>query len=132
MILNSLSKSLLVAALCGCALLSSTGCGGEGTKLANDITNSLRANITGVAPASGAVGTTVVITGTKLGPLAGGVPDAVAFNGVNATNITFISDTTISCVVPVGATTGPVVVFNGSSVNGVPIGSNELTFTVTP
>jgi hypothetical protein len=78
------------------------------------------------------VGTTVVITGTKLGPLAGGIPDAVAFNGVNATNITYISDTMFSCVVPVGATTGPVVVFNGSSVNGVPIGSNELAFTVTP
>jgi len=73
-------------------------------------------------PTSGAVGTTVTITGTNFGSSQGS--SLLAFNGNPATSITSWSDTQIVCAVPASATTGNVVV----TVNG--INSNGMSFGV--
>ena len=80
--------------------------------------------ITGFAPASGAIGTRVTITGSGL--LDGGNKAVVTFNGTPAT-ILSQSATSIQVDVPAGATTGPVSVF----VNGNTIKSSS-PFTVLP
>ena len=54
--------------------------------------------ITGVSPATGASGTTVVITGTGFIGLAG--PDAVTFGGADAAGYTVDSPTQITAVAP--------------------------------
>ena len=54
--------------------------------------------ITGVSPASGAAGISVVITGTGFIGLAG--PDAVTFGGANAASYTVDSPTQITAVAP--------------------------------
>ena len=60
---------------------------------------------TTLSPSSGAAGTNVTITGTNFGSTAG----TVTFNGV-AANVTTWGATSITTGVPVGATTGQVVV----------------------
>ena len=77
--------------------------------------------ITGVNPTSGAVGTSVTITGVSFGT----VPGTVRFNGTAAAPTSW-GTTSIVVPVPAGATTGPVVV----TVNGAP--SNGVTFDVLP
>jgi hypothetical protein len=79
-------------------------------------------SITGISPASGAVGSTVNIAGTGFGASQGA--STVFFNGTLATSITSWSATAISAVVPTGATSGLVTVVVGS------IGSNSLFFVV--
>lgn len=79
--------------------------------------------ITLLNPNSGAVGTSVTITGTDFGAVQGN--GTVRFNGVLAT-ITSWADTSIVCVVPDLATTGPVVVTNNSGLS-----SAGTTMTVT-
>src|SRR5579863_5070986 len=74
-------------------------------------------SITQISPSSGAVGTSVTITGINFGSTG-----TVTFNGISATPTSWGS-TTIVVSVPSGATTGPVTV----TVNGV--GSNGLFFT---
>ncbi|MDO7874712.1 IPT/TIG domain-containing protein [Hymenobacter sp. ASUV-10] len=75
--------------------------------------------ISGLSPASAPVGTTVTITGTNLGSAS-----SVTLNGTSLT-FTQVSGTSISFIVPAGATSGPVVVTT-------PLGnSNSTTFTVT-
>ena len=76
-------------------------------------------NITSLSPNVGPVGASVTIAGNNLG-----TTGSVTFNGTTATATTW-SATSITVPVPVGATTGDVVV----TVGGVP--SNGLTFTVT-
>lgn len=86
------------------------------------LTNTLPApTITSVSPASGQIGTSVVISGTGF---AG--PTQVKFNGVTATNITVNSSTQITAMVPLGATTGPISVTTsgGSATSG-----NDFTVT---
>mgnify|MGYP002777006283 CR=1 FL=1 len=74
-----------------------------------------------LAPASGAVGATVAITGTSFtGAL------VVKFNGTYA-NFTVVSPTRITATVPVGATTGPVTVRTPSGT-----ATSPAPFTVTP
>ncbi len=78
--------------------------------------------ISGLSVASGLVGTSVTITGSKFGATQGS--STVTFNGKAATPTSW-SDTSIVAPVPTGATTGPVVVTVGG------VASNGATFTVT-
>lgn len=79
--------------------------------------------VTTLTPATGAVGTSVVIAGTNFRAAQG--TSRVTFNGVTSTP-TVWSDTSITAPVPAGATSGPVVVTVGGQA------SNGVTFTVTP
>jgi hypothetical protein len=58
--------------------------------------------ITDFAPTSGAVGTSVIISGSDFV-----TPVTVAFNGIAAT-VSAVTSTTITTTVPSGATTGPI------------------------
>jgi YD repeat-containing protein len=78
-------------------------------------------NITSLSPTSGAVGTSVVITGTNFGSAQG----SVTFSGSTGT-ISSWTDTSITAIVPAGATTGNVVV---TAVGGA--ASSGVAFTVT-
>ncbi len=76
--------------------------------------------ITSFSPTSGPIGTTVTITGT--GFTSGSTVD---FNGISAT-VTFVNATTLTAVVPSGATTGVITVTE----SGCPIDS-ATDFTLT-
>ena len=80
-------------------------------------------NDNGLSPDSGPVGTSVKVKGLNFGASQG--ESTVTFNGVEAQPSSW-SDTKIQVPVPVGATTGPVVV----TVDRV--ASNGVTFTVPP
>lgn len=77
--------------------------------------------LTSLSPASGPIGTSVSITGTNFGENQG--TSTVRFNGVSAAPSAW-SQTSITAMVPSGATTGAVVVTVMGST------SNEMTFTV--
>jgi len=77
--------------------------------------------ITNVSPGAGPVGTSVTITGSNFGATQG--TSTVKFNGVTATATNW-SNTSITCTVPTGATTGPIVVTVGGNA------SNGFNFTV--
>jgi hypothetical protein len=79
--------------------------------------------ITSLSPPSGLVGTEVTINGANFGATQGS--SDVKFNGTSATSCNSWSDTEIKCLVPTGATTGPVTVTTAAGT------SNGLTFTVT-
>lgn len=79
-------------------------------------------SITSLSPASGAVGTSVTITGANFGTTQG--TSAVTFNSTPATTITSWSTTSIVVTAPTGATTGGVVVTVGG------VASNSVNFTV--
>ena len=68
--------------------------------------------ITKVNPSSGSPGATVTLTGTNFTGTT-----AVRFNGVTAASFTVVSATSLRAVVPVGATTGLVMVTNGLGTN---------------
>jgi RHS repeat-associated protein len=73
--------------------------------------------VSGLSPASGPVGASVVITGTGFGPTQS--DSAVIFTDATATTITNWSDTSITAVVPSGALSGPIsVVVAGQQVFG--------------
>lgn len=73
--------------------------------------------ITALNPTSGNVGTAVRLTGTGFAALA--QQNLVRFNGVQATvsavNVTNPAANTLDCVVPQGATTGPVTIMVGTT-----------------
>src|SRR5208283_3968745 len=79
-------------------------------------------SITNVNPSSGAVGTSVTITGTNFGATQG--TSTVKFNGTAGTPTSW-SATSITVAVPSGATTGNIIVTVGG------VASNGMTFTVT-
>ena len=79
-------------------------------------------SITSLNPLSGQVGTSVAIMGTNFGATQG--TSTVTFNGTAATP-TGWSATSITAQVPLGATTGNVIVTVGG------VASNGVTFTVT-
>src|SRR5204862_3736762 len=79
--------------------------------------------ITSLSPNSGAIGTSVTITGTSCGATQG--TSTAKFNGTTATPTSW-SATSIVVPVPNGATTGNVVVTVGG------VASNGLAFTVVP
>ena len=89
----------------------------------NGVTFTVTPKINSLSPTSGAVGTSVTISGTTFGATQG--TSTVKFNGTTATPTSW-SATSIAVPVPAGATTGPVVV----TVSGQ--ASNGVTFTVTP
>jgi IPT/TIG domain/Beta xylosidase C-terminal Concanavalin A-like domain len=73
--------------------------------------------ITSISPTVGVAGDTVIVTGTDFGATPG--TSTIKFNGTAATPTSW-SDTSITVTVPVGATTGNVVVtVGGQSSNGV-------------
>ena len=76
-------------------------------------------NITSLSPNSGAVGSSVTITGANFGTTVG----SVTFNGTGAA-VTTWSPSSILVTVPSGATSGNVVVTAGG------LGSNGVNFTV--
>ena len=82
--------------------------------------------ISGITPASAAIGEVVTIKGTSFGSSRGS--SAVRFNGVAAAAAAYSqwSDTRIKVAVPPGATSGPVTVTTGAGT------SNRVAFTVTP
>ena len=77
--------------------------------------------ISSFAPASGSVGTSVLINGTNLSSVSG-----VQFNGVAASVWRIVSATQISATVPLGATTGPVKVSTATA-----SATSSTVFTVT-
>ena len=77
------------------------------------------------SPTSGAVGTSVVITGQSLTDV-----KAVSFHGTHATSFTVNSDTQITATVPTGATTGWIAVAIDGASGGR--GQSSASFTVTP
>ena len=79
-------------------------------------------SISSLSPTSGAVGTTVTISGTNFGTSQGS--STVTFGGTPATTFSGWSATSIGVTVPTGANTGNVVV----TVSG--IASNGMSFTV--
>ena len=76
--------------------------------------------LSGFSPASGPVGTSVVLTGASLIHAS-----AVAFGGVKATSFTVNSDTQVTATVPTGAKTGHITVTTGATA------ASSGTFTVT-
>ncbi|MGJ5814497.1 beta strand repeat-containing protein [Paludibaculum fermentans] len=85
------------------------------------VTATAAPNITSITPSTGAIGTSVVITGTNFGASQGS--STVGFNGTAATAISW-SNTSIVAVVPAGTINGTVVV----RVNAV--SSNPMPFSV--
>ena len=100
-----------------------SACAGSICGLTTMTVSPLQLTITGLSPASGSVGTPVIIAGTGFGSTQGS--NTVVFNGTAAT-ISSWSPTGIVATVPAGATTGNIVV----TVAGA--GSNGVSFTVTP
>ncbi len=80
--------------------------------------------ITSLSPDSGAVGTSVTVTGTGFGAVAGDT-STVSFNGVAGVPTSW-SETAIRVPVPAGATSGPVTVTVGGQK------SNGVEFRLTP
>src|SRR5439155_17267769 len=80
--------------------------------------------ITAVSATTGSIGSQVVISGSGFGALQGG--SAVLLNGAAVTINTW-SGTSISITIPVGATSGPLLVSVAPSMND----SNAVRFTVT-
>jgi hypothetical protein len=81
-------------------------------------------SITSLSQTSGAVGASITITGTNFGTPQGS--STVTFNGIAAAAASAWSTTSITVTVPVGATTGNVIVtVLGTASNGSP-------FTVAP
>src|SRR5262249_14447041 len=105
-------------------------CGGNSSDLLGQLITTFKGSgalpspsITSLSPTSGAVGTSVTITGTNFGSSQG--TSTVTFNGTTATPTSW-SSTSIAVPVPSGATTGNVVVTVGGTA------SNGVSFTVTP
>ncbi len=80
-------------------------------------------SISSLSPSTGAVGSSVVITGNGFGVSQG--TGTVTFNGTVATPTSWLP-TYIAVTVPVGATTGNVVVTVGG------FSSNAVTYTISP
>jgi IPT/TIG domain/Proprotein convertase P-domain len=79
--------------------------------------------VSGFAPTSGPVGTTVTLTGTGFSGAT-----AVAFHGTAAT-FTFVNPTHITAIVPAGATTGTIAV---TTPGGSATSAASFTVTVLP
>jgi hypothetical protein len=98
----------------------------QGGQISNGVSFTVLApTIKSLSPTSGAIGSSVTITGTNFGPTYSQYSSSVLFNGTNTpASITSWSNTSIVVAVPPGATTGNVVVNQGGQV------SNGVLFTV--
>jgi hypothetical protein len=85
------------------------------------VTPFIQPSITSFTPTSGPVGTSVTITGVHFSGA-----KAVKFNGVAASSITIVSDTSVKATVPTGATTGPISVTTAAGT-----GTSSTSFTVS-
>lgn len=84
-----------------------------------------RPNITNFSPASGAIGSTVTITGNNFNSTA--IQNVVYFGATKAT-VSVASSTSLTVTVPIGATFQPITVLNFA--NGL-VGSSSKPFQVT-
>jgi hypothetical protein len=82
-------------------------------------------SVSGVSPTSGSIGATVVITGSGFTGAT-----AVQFNGTAATSFTVNNNGQITATVPTGASTGSIMVINGSC-NGASSGSFTVLTNAT-
>src|SRR5271157_439652 len=123
---NSQKTRWCVAVFCILAVVSMTLAGCAGVVQSADTTKpgggTSTPRITSLSPTSGAVGSSVVITGANFGATQG--TSTVKFNGATAAPTNW-SATSIIAPVPAGATTGNVVVTVGG------VASNGTSFTVT-
>lgn len=108
--------SVPVGATTGNVVVTGGGVGSKGVLF------TVTASITSLNPGSGIVGSYVTITGSNFGSSQGS--STVTFNGTQSTSISSWSDNTIVCIVPVGATTGNLVV------QAQGFKSNAVVFTV--
>lgn len=88
----------------------------------NGVNFTVAPTVSSLSQASGAVGVTITITGTNYGSTQGS--STVTFNGTAAAAASTWSATSITLTVPVGATSGNVIVTVGG------LASNGVTFTV--
>ena len=115
--LRRIALSIIVLAL----FLELTGCNGTSYSNPGGGGNPTAASISSVSPTSGAIGTPVTIAGANFGATQG--TSTVKFNGTSAA-VTSWSAGSLIVKVPVGATTGNVVVTVGG------ITSNGVSFTI--
>jgi hypothetical protein len=93
------------------------------------VTASTVPTITSFTPSFGPVGTSVVITGTLFATTAAN--NTVKFNGTTAATPTSVSATSLTVVVPAGATSGPITVTTaggtGTSLSNFTVGTSAST-----
>ena len=118
---NTITVPVPAGATTGNVVVTANGADSNGVSFT--VTGGSAPSITSLSPTSGAVGTSVTITGTSFGATQG--TSTVTFNGTAATTTSW-SATSIVAPVPSGATTGNVVVTVGGQA------SNGVSFTVAP
>ena len=91
-----------------------------GNTLSLNVTSSALPYISSISPSTGVIGTQVTLNGANFD-----VSGTVTFNGIPATNTTWVSSTSVQAVVPLGATSGPVTITTYGTA------SNNVLFTVT-
>ena len=119
---NSFSVTVPTTALTGAVVVTKTGTG-AGT--ANGGVFQVTPVLLSVGPASGAVGTSVLIAGNSFGGAT-----RVSFNDTETTAFTLdasSSPNTIAVAVPLGATTGTLVVYTAGGAS-----ADNVVFTVVP
>jgi Bacterial Ig-like domain (group 3)/Galactose oxidase, central domain len=97
-----------------------------GNTLSLNVTSSTVPYISSISPSTGAIGTQVTLNGANFG-----VSGTVTFNGIPATNTTWVSSTSVQAVVPLGATSGPVTITTNNDYSAYGTTSNNVLFTVT-
>ncbi|MFM8311728.1 MAG: IPT/TIG domain-containing protein, partial [Ilumatobacteraceae bacterium] len=102
--------------------ISVTTGAGTGTSTTNFIVGLPAPTIASFTPTSGGIGTSVTILGDNFQP-----DSQVRFNGALAGNVTVVSLTEITAVVPAGTTTGPISVTTTSGT-----GTSAANFTFVP
>jgi uncharacterized repeat protein (TIGR02543 family) len=76
--------------------------------------------VTALAPASGLIGTAVTLNGSNLGKVAGTVDFTASAGGTVPATVTSWTDTVVKLSVPVGATSGNVVLTRADGVDAAP------------
>ena len=99
------SDTFMTATVAAGATTANTTVLEPGGNLVTPQTFKVLPTVSGFSPASGSVGTSVVITGMSLSQAT-----AVTFGGVKATSMTVNSNTQVTAIVPTGAKTGAVKV----------------------